>query len=195
MIAIERKQELRKYLLKQRRMMDKKNIEDKSKKICEFLCSWPSYLAAKTVMLFLSMSDEPQMQAVFQHAWNTGKSVYVPHLLEEYGKMEAAELREFQSLVRGRLNLLVPDPAQIVILSPEKIDLVVVPAVAYQSDGGRLGMGGGYYDRFLPKTTNSIRVGVCWDSHVVAELPDESHDQKVDFLLTETGIRSCRNSK
>lgn len=191
MNCITRKKELRTDLLSQRRRITEEQVYVSSKRICDFLYSWQKYQDVNTIMLFLPMKDEPQIQPVFEHAWSLGKRLCIPYLGENYGHMDAVELNSFQDLVPGKFNLLVPGTNELKIVLAKEIDLIIVPAVAYSLDGSRLGMGGGYYDRFLLRAENAIRVGVCWTSYIVEWLPTEAHDEKVDFILTDAGFYSC----
>jgi len=184
----DKKQQLRVELLAKRRELDKNFIAIQSKKMSEKLFEWPHYQQAKVIMLFLSMPDEPQMMNMIQHAWEHGKTVCVPHMRQKFGVMDAARIDTMNSLIRGRFNLLVPDPAHLQLVDPKVIDVMAVPAVAYDSAGNRLGMGAGYYDRFIPQAMQAIRIGVVWSSHIIKSIPSTEHDKPVHYLLDETKI-------
>jgi 5-formyltetrahydrofolate cyclo-ligase len=89
-------------------------------------------------------------------------------------------------LVRHRFGMLEPDP-DLPEIGPGEIDIVLVPGVAFDWRGGRMGFGGGYYDRFLP-TTPALRVGVTYDSCLVDTLPCAEHDQPMDWIVTPDGL-------
>lgn len=186
-----RKQELRMELLERRRRLAKEMIRSQSDKMAEHLYAWPRYQQAKIIMLFVSMPDEPNMIKIIEHAWQQGKTVCIPHMRQQFGVMDAAIIDNMESLVRGRLNLLVPDPAHLKIIAPESIDLIVVPAVAYDIAGNRLGMGAGYYDRFIPHASKAVRIGAIWSSQMVDSIPANEYDMPVHYLLREDGIISC----
>jgi 5-formyltetrahydrofolate cyclo-ligase len=185
------KKELRTRFLLERRQLDKEVIAAGSDKICGFLREWEYYLRAKTIMLFLSMEDEPQMAGLIAHAWSMNKQVCVPHLRQTFGLMDAAAIESMKDLVHGRLGLLVPKPENLQLVDPAAIDVVVVPGVAFDISGNRLGMGAGYYDRFLPETVNAVRIGVCWQVQVERQLPAGQYDQRVHYVVTEEGIIRC----
>lgn len=189
------KQALRTELLAKRRLLDKKNIITQSNEMAKRLYLWPFYTQAQVVMLFLSMPDEPQMLTMIEHALGQGKIVCVPYMRKEYGVMDAAIIDGIDGLVRGQFNLLVPDPANLTIIDPARIDLMVVPAVAYDGAGNRLGMGAGYYDRFIPQALQAVRIGAIWSSHIVECIPVSQYDQPVQYLLTEDGIIDCDIAK
>ena len=189
------KEQLRAKLLAKRRLIDKELIAIQSNKMANQLYSWPFYQQAKVIMIFLSMADEPQMINIIEHAWRQGKMVCVPHMRQQYGFMDAARIDSIDGLVQGRLNIMVPDPTTLRLVDPGLIDLMVVPAVAYDYDGNRLGMGAGYYDRFIPHAPKTILIGAIWSTQIVGRVPTEKYDQPVNYLLTEDAIIHCGTDK
>lgn len=186
----EAKQRLRRDMLGKRRSLSAKAIEKGSEAIAAYFCAWPLYQTAQVVMLYLAMPDEPQTAALIEDAWRCGKTVAVPLMGAAYGHMEAARLDGWDALTTGRLGLAMPDPARAVLLDPAAIDLIVVPGVAFDTNGGRLGMGAGYYDRFLTRAGRACRMGLGWSCQVVDAVPADEHDEILDYLLTEEGFRT-----
>ena len=76
------------------------------------------------------------------------------------------------------------------VFPPEEIDLILVPGTAFDAGGGRLGQGGGYYDRFLEKT-GALRVGVCHGFALQKSVPEEAHDARMDYILTPQAVIRC----
>ena len=185
------KEQLREDLLTKRRMLDKEFIAIQSNKMAQQLYSWPFYQQAKVIMLFLSMPDEPQMMNIIEHAWEQGKMVCVPHMRQQYGIMDAARIDSMDGLVRGRFNLMVPDPNKLRLVEPGLIDLMVVPAVTYDFNGNRLGMGAGYYDRFIPHALKAVLIGAIWSTQLVSKVPTGQYDQSMNYLLMEDAIIHC----
>ncbi|EGO64653.1 5-formyltetrahydrofolate cyclo-ligase [Acetonema longum] len=187
----EAKQQLRRYMREERRRRSAQTVAAGSEQITAFFCSWPVYQKSAMVMFYLAMPDEPQTEQMIQDALGRHKRVCVPLLGEKYGEMTAAEITGLDDLVTGKLELKMPDPDKARIISPAAIDLVVVPAVAFDRSGNRLGMGAGYYDRFLPQTPQCIRLGLAWQFQLVDSLPAEKHDVRMQYLLNEGGFLSC----
>jgi 5-formyltetrahydrofolate cyclo-ligase len=190
-----KKKELRANLLLKRRNLDQDIIAAQSDNMAKQLFVWPYYQQAQIIMLFLSMADEPQMMKVIEDAWLQGKTICVPYMRHQYGVMDAAIIDNLDSLVRGRLNLLVPDPATVKLVDPKVIDLMIVPGVAYDYSGNRLGMGAGYYDRFIPRAPQAILIGASWSSHVLESIPYTYYDKPVHYLLNENRIIKCDRRK
>lgn len=189
------KKQLRADLLARRRKLDKNIIVTQSDNMAEVLYASPYYQQATIIMFFLSMPDEPQMMNMIEHAWRLGKTVCVPHMREEFGMMDAAIIENKQGLVQGRFNLLVPDPTTLQVVDPGMIDLIIVPAVSYDRKGNRLGMGAGYYDRFIPQAPKAICMGAVWSSQIIDSVPADEYDQPVQYLLTEDAIITCTAHK
>lgn len=189
------KQELRKKLLSQRDELSTSFINTKSCDMAKQLYVWPYYQQAKTIMLFLSMEKEPQMTKIIENAWLQGKTVCVPSMGRQFGVMDAAIIDNMNDLVRGRFNLLEPNPASLKVIDPKTIDVIVVPGVAFDQFGNRLGMGAGYYDRFIPRAPQAILIGAIWFSQIVESIPYASYDKPVHYLLNENRIIKCDISK
>ena len=188
------KKECRSGILKLRRAMckDKDLVTSKSCSLVAHLLNWPVYQSAKTVMMFLSMPDEPQMVEAVKVALEQGKRVCIPSMRETPGIMDAALIRNLDDLIVGQYDLLVPNPATLTILDPSELDLIVVPGVAFDRNGNRMGMGAGFYDRFLLKATKAELIGAVWSNHILEQIPVDIHDRQVNYLLTEEGIQTCR---
>lgn len=96
---------------------------------------------------------------------------------------------------RTRMHLgafRIEEPSGDDIVDVEKLDLIIVPAVAYDRKGNRIGRGKGYYDRLLART-NALTIGVCYDFQLFDEVETEPHDRAVDLVITPSGIYTIRN--
>lgn len=189
-ILKQEKQKLRRVMRERRRSIPVDQAGIWSSQIAEHFCSWPNYLQCDTVMFYLAMPEEAQTDLLIMDAFKKGKRVCVPLLGEKYGEMSAAEITSFDDLIMGKYNLKMPDSQKVKIILPDSIDLVVVPAVAFDQRGNRLGMGAGYYDRFLLMTQNAVCLGLAWGCQLVDKIPSEAHDVQMQYLLTESGFVS-----
>lgn len=191
MINPNAKQELRRSTRKVRRAMSKEEITEQSARLVNHLLNWKPYQEAQTVMMFLAMPDEPHLEEAIKQAWAQGKTVCVPFMHETPGMMDAALIRSFDDLIVAQYDLLVPNPATLKLVDPAELDLIVVPGVAYDRTGNRLGMGAGFYDRFLPKATKAKLIGAAWSKQIFEDVPVDPHDCQVGCLLTEEGVIAC----
>ncbi len=137
------------------------------------------------VLGYLAFKDELDLFASLEDAWASGKTVALPRYVPERNDYCAAftspEKREF---VKGAFGVLEP-PSDSPLIPLNRLDLVLVPGLAFDRQGRRLGRGKGFYDRLLAEVTG-IKCGVALDEQIVEELPEEPHDIAMDFILTPT---------
>lgn len=142
---------------------------------------------AGAVFCFVSTSREPSTRPLLELALAQGKTLCVPRTGPD-GFMEAVPITGLEQLAPVRFGLLEPAPG-LPALDPGQLDLVIAPCLMATPDGLRLGQGGGYYDRFLPRCRCPV-VLLCPAALVERELPTEAHDRRADFVLTEQGFLS-----
>lgn len=184
------KAELRRRVLARRDALTPAEIADKSRVIINRLYALPAYRQAGRVMFFVSFGSEVATGSAIRQSLHQGKQVMVPKTMETGGEMVPSLLVDYPGdLAPGRWGILEPTPRAFRPVSPTEIDLVVVPGVAFDSRGNRLGYGGGYYDRFFtllnPGTT---LVALAFSIQVVEKVPVSPWDRKVDYLVTEAGL-------
>ncbi len=143
----------------------------------------PEYRDAHHVMLFWGVGKEVRTEPLILRALEAGKHVYLPRVTGP-GEMEAVEIRSIEELVPGTFS--IPEPSKdLKAAPPGALELVVVPGVAFDFRGGRLGRGGGYYDRFLAHAPGALRVGLARERLILRELPMCELDVKMDLVVTE----------
>ena len=143
----------------------------------------PEVLEARAVMLFwpLVARGEVDARLLAEALLARGCIVALPVVLGRAPRLESRRFVSAEALVGGPFGLLEPSPEAECV---ERLDVVVVPALAAGRDGSRLGFGGGYYDAFLP-TTAALRVGIVPSACLVETLPVEAHDARLDGIVTE----------
>ncbi len=146
--------------------------------------------AARTVLLFYSFGSEVGTGGTTERILSEGKRLLLPYLTGT-GAMEAAELRPGDPLEPTAYG--PREPASRVAVDPAEVDLVVVPGLAFDRYGHRLGYGGGHYDRFLSRMgIGAPRVGVAFAVQIVERLPVEPGDEPVDIVVTDRGTFRAR---
>jgi 5-formyltetrahydrofolate cyclo-ligase len=184
------KRELRAQLLQRRNALSAEFIQEASVQIQRLLFGLSVFQQSRTIMLYVSMGSEVATDNMIQESLQMGKRVAIPYLQEQYGKMDASEIHNLtDDLMEGKFNTRVPKPECYRPLAPADVDLIVLPAVAFDEQGNRMGYGGGYYDRYL-KTINShtALAGINFTTQVVKEIPTQPHDMPVDYVIHEQGI-------
>ena len=141
------------------------------------------------MLSFLAFRNEIDLSPLFER-W-PDKRWLVPRIVEDTSARPYLALHTCDpgQLVRHRFGMLEP-AADLPVVDPATLDMVLVPGVAFDRRGERLGFGGGYYDRFLP-TTPALRVGIAFDQCLAEELPCGKHDQRMDWVATPTEIIHC----
>ena len=171
------------------RVIDKPTLRRRMRQACELIddrtlrsvqlwaevAELPQYRTARTVMAFAAMASEPETDGLFARLERDGKVLVLPRIVGDL--LEPALVGEgTRPAVWG-----IREP-QGPAVDPTTIDLIIVPGVAFTSDGGRLGHGKAYYDRFLPGT-RAFTVGACFAEQLVDELPLEPHDVRLDLVV------------
>jgi 5-formyltetrahydrofolate cyclo-ligase len=169
----------------------------KSRAIAERLVGLEAFLEARTVMLYLPVAGEVEMVEVARQAWRSGKTVVAPTACDNCRTMRPFLCRpENEDIFHTHHGLR--QPSRLLGEIPvEQIDLVVVPAVAFDLRGNRLGRGGGFYDRFLGRPElRAMSAGVAFAEQIVKELPVGPNDRPVDIVITDsrTWFRDARRS-
>jgi len=162
----------------------------------EALIGSPPFARAETVLIYMPFRGEVATEVIARAAAGAGKRLALPRVVRQpKGLVLHSYSGEPATLAGGAYGILEPRPEWPVV-APRAIDLVVVPGVAFDRSGGRLGYGGGYYDRLLPavRTANpgAVLIGLAYGFQVTQELPRDSHDIPVDGLATEWGYVSVR---
>ena len=182
----ELKKEIRRKMLALRRALSDDEAVKKAESLTSWILTLPEYKKAKRIMAFLAMKGESNLDGLIARALSDGKEVYVPVCLPER-QMEAGRLLDMDHFVRGPLGLR-DLPKGYDTVSPEKLDLVLVPGVACDREGNRLGMGAGYYDRYLVHVPFEKRIAALWDFQVAEAIPSEPFDERMAKIVTDKGI-------
>ena len=184
-----RKERLRKRVLAVRMGLDRSQAEVSGQAILDRVLGLEAYRRAKLVHTYVSSKEnEVDTRALIGTCFAQGKRVAVPVVMPGTKTLAHALIDGLDQLVVGPWGLAQPDPAEATWLSAEaQIDLVVVPGLAFDRRGHRIGWGGGYYDRFLAQV-QAVKVGLCYNALVLDCIPGEPHDVPVDMVVAETAI-------
>ena len=187
----EEKRLIRRKALAARRGMTEDARAEASDKIQKLLFDMDEYLGARCVFPYASMDEEVHTENIILDLLGSGKTVCLPYIVGN-SAMEAVRLKSMLDLEPGKYDILTVREDEKTIVEPEKIDLVLVPGVAFTRSGDRLGMGGGYYDNFLKSAVKARRVALTYDCQIFETLPMSDNDEKVDKIVTESGIIDCK---
>lgn len=180
--------EVKKILRQQmRQVLDEMSQEEKEwsdRELVQRFLEHPKLAQANTVLLYYGVGQEIDTQGLIQTLLDQGKTVCLPKCLPEH-QMEARVITGLDQLEPDAYGIPAPKEG-CPVLEREKVDLVLVPGLCFDSRGNRLGQGGGYYDRYL-EDYEGITIGLCREDFFQVNLPREPLDAWVRFVLTEEG--------
>jgi len=179
------KQALRDRFRRVREQLSAEEVRAASVAVCRRLAGWEVAQRARIVLTYLAFRNEIDLSALVKHL--PGVRWALPRV---DGPCLVLHPYDRGRLIRHRFGMLEP-AADLPVIPASEIDVVLVPGVAFDRHGARLGFGGGYYDRFLP-TTPALRVGIAHDLCLADELPCTERDQRVDWVITPTRAVTCR---
>lgn len=168
-------------------MLDRRNalavaeIAKRSNRIQKILLDNKEFRSAKTVGAYYAFGSEVKTDRIIERTRSLGKTVALPSVEGE--NLTFYELSSGKYLVKGRFGIMEPLPYSPV----DRIDLLVVPGVAFDRQGHRLGYGKGYYDRYLEKN-KIFSIGLAYSFQLIEHLPRGGHDKRLDAIATEDGI-------
>jgi 5-formyltetrahydrofolate cyclo-ligase len=181
------KRDLRRRMLACRRALSVEERASRSAAITEKLLSLEAVQKARTVFAYAAMEDEVQTEPLIAPLLDRGKRVAIPLVIGKRA-MEAALVPSMDAMETGAYGILTVRAERREILAPQEIDCVIVPGVAFGLDGSRLGMGGGYYDAFLPRAERAVRVAAAFQCQISEDIPSLPYDCGVDWIVTEQGV-------
>ena len=178
------KTELRRSLKLQRDafLKSKKNIANQS--IMNQLLTLPGVCQAATAYLYVSTDTEVDTHRLIDALESRGIVILVPRIIDRT-EMRAVRFPGWRSMQAGPLGILAP-PDDTPWIAP--IDVAIVPGLGFSIHGDRLGFGAGYYDRWLVRHPETLKIGVAFDDQILEELPVGGHDVSMDLIVTENRV-------
>jgi len=184
------KEELRKRLAALRRTLLPATRAAYASAMTAHLVTQPSFLAARVVLAYSALKFEIDPRAAVEQAWALGKTVALPRTLADTRELVLHRYAEGDTLCES--GFVIQEPlASAPVVSPDEVDVVLIPGLGFDTRGQRLGFGQGYYDRLLPRLTRAIRIGLAYEVSLLAQVPNAAHDIPVDFVITEKRVIQC----
>ena len=168
-------------------------LEEKSSIIQSHLYSLPEYKNSSVVMFYVSTDKEVSTRAPIEKAISENKQIAIPFILKSKNIMLPCKITDFKDLNPGPLGILQPSKEKIQTVSLPSIDLIIVPGIAFDKKGNRVGRGKGFYDRFLklanPKTP---KIALAFSCQIAEQIPSKEYDIAMDKIITEDGVIACK---
>ena len=182
--------QIREEIAKSISALSDSEIAEKTRAIEAKLFDFANFLEAKIALLYISGDYEVATENIIKRSYAYGKIVVLPAFDPVKFEMNLMKVDNFEKdLVPGPRGVLEPDASRCKIVPLERIDIAVLPGLAFDEKGARLGSGKGYYDRLIPRLAITTRkVALTFEEQIVPQIPMESHDKHVDIIITDKRI-------
>ena len=188
MSVIEEKKALRTYIRQTERTLDPAYKAESSEAICHCVLALEEYRAAGIVFAFAGTVHEIDTSLLLKETLAAGKTLVLPRCAEGHA-LDLCVVTSMDELVPGMYGIL--EPKTVRKADENNIDVILVPGLAFDRNGGRMGFGKGYYDRLL-ESSKAVKIGLCYDFQILEKIPTESHDVPMNFVITEKEILEIR---
>jgi len=170
--------------------LSESQIDEKTRAIEARLFEFANFLESKIALLYVNGDYEVRTDKIINRSYDYSKIVVLPAFDPEKFSMNLMKVDHYaQDLVLGPRNVLEPDTNRCKTVPMERIDIAIIPGIAFDEKGGRIGSGKGYYDRLIPKLAITTRkVALTFEEQIVPQIPMESHDKHVDIIITDKRI-------
>ena len=184
------KSQIREEIAQKFAALSAKEIAEKTEAIENRLFDFANFLESKITLLYINNEHEVLTENIIKRAFVYNKIVVLPAYNAQNFEMELKKVDNIEKdLVPGPRDILQPDASRCKDVPIEKIDIAIIPAVALDEKGGRIGSGKGYYDRLIPRLAITTRkVALALEAQIVPQVPIESHDRHVDIIITENRV-------
>jgi 5-formyltetrahydrofolate cyclo-ligase len=183
----DRKQYIRRSLRAVRRGLSEVERLARSRRVWERVAGLSCYQHARMVLGYMAFDHEVLTDGLMQQAMASGKQLVLPMVLGDRQNMTLYAIEDLgRDVAPGYRGILEPRPRRTRAVAPEILDLALIPGVAFDLRGGRLGFGAGFYDRLLSRLPRGIpTVGLAFDFQVIPRLPCQPHDMLLEAIVTE----------
>ena len=186
----EKKQEIRDETTRKITSLKPGVLSAKTKAIEERLFEFANFLEARIALLYTPVTIEVSTAEIIQRSFMYNKIIVLPAFEEESRSMTLMKIDDpAKDLIDGPRGNLEPDPKRCKVVPIDCLDIAIIPGLAMDEKGGRIGSGKGYYDRLIPDLPITTRkVGLVFEDQIVPAAPMEPHDKHVDIVITEARV-------
>jgi len=185
--ALKGKRLIRKEVISRRDALSLSDRKAKDESIRRRLLALPEFIKARTILFYASFRSEVDTTELLQNSILNNKTVVLPRVDMQNSSLKLYEIRAIEDLVPGCYGILEPLVNDNNRVHDAGIDLMIIPGVAFDEQCNRLGYGKGYYDRLLSHK-NALAVGLAYEEQIVAHIPADAHDIKMDKIITDKRV-------
>jgi 5-formyltetrahydrofolate cyclo-ligase len=191
------KEQIRLAIKNERNALAAEDVKALSAAIQEKLFLSEAYRDCRSLFTYVSFQTEVDTRSIIYDAWSKGKTVYAPCVEDK--SMDFYIIHTFDTLIRSKFGVSEPAPEEKFRYQLEKDPqfgerkLMLLPGLAFDIGGNRVGYGAGYYDRYQNKhiTDQFVKVALAYDFQILDEIPAREYDRKADMIITPTRIINC----
>ena len=179
-----------KTLLRKKMKILRENIPqnlrlDKSRILLSKSIESIAYKECKKILCFVNMGSEPNTIELLKTALSDGKIVACPYALPNSRIMHFIQIDSLDGMVKSPFGAYEPIFDERKTITPDNSTLIIVPALAFDKEGYRIGYGGGYYDTYFENNPHGYKIGIAFDEMILNHVPRETHDKPIDMLITD----------
>ena len=184
------KDEIRREIATMLKSLSEKDIADITHGIENRLFEFANFLEARIALLYINNANEVDTHSILRRCFDYNKILVLPLINSSSQEFQLLKIDNLDfDLKPGPSGILEPDVERCKTVPIECIDIAIIPGIAFDEKGGRIGSCGGYYNRLIPKLPITTRkVSLAFDSQILSQVPTESHDKSVDIIITEKRI-------
>ncbi len=183
------KKDIRKKLLEKRNSLSTYEILERSNRILEKLKKLEKFEKASTLACYISFGSEVYTHGLIKE-YVGKKKVLVPVVSKEKKEIFLAHIKSWRELESGTYGILEPRKEFLRPVSYDEVEVIIVPGIAFDENGNRIGYGEGYFDKLLKKI-HAVKIAIAYDFQILKKIPNEKHDVKIDVIITEKRIIEC----
>ena len=180
--------ELRRINKEKRRSLSGDEVKERSKRASQFFLESDIYKNTKTIMLYYPLGNETDTSYISKCALDDKKTIVYPITNMKTNELTAVIADDNTSFSKGGYSVFEPESYKTI--DKNKIDVIIVPGIAFDKKGYRVGFGKGCYDRFLGDV-NALKIGFCYSFQIVDTISFDEHDICMDYLISEDGLVNC----
>jgi 5-formyltetrahydrofolate cyclo-ligase len=186
----DKKQDLRKKIEKKLSALSREDIRKKVKRIESQLFEFPNFIEAVMTLFYINRPNEVDTRQILKRCRQESKGISLPLFNSSANGVQVLKIFDVSAdLKPGPGNVLEPNPDRCKPVNIGDIDIAIIPGMAFDEKGARLGDGSGRYDKFIPKLPATARkVAVALEEQIISSVPMESHDKYVDIIITDKRI-------
>lgn len=184
------KEAIRNHIRSLKKQMTRKEMEEQSNQIIQNLYQIPAFQQTKNLYLYVSYNQEVMTESIIKEALSIGKNVAVPRV--EQGNISFYYIKSLDDLAKGYQGISEPVTKES---ARENEIFMIVPGLAFDRSGNRLGYGGGFYDRYMLSAGNKIKmkVALAYDFQILDHVHTEKYDQTIDKIITPSMVITCNS--